>query len=339
MLHKLLEYFLSRDNGHQNLRETIETLQIIIYNIAITNPIDDRVRRLKKSNPKFNAKIGQHHIAIEYLKKIGFTEERENYYMPQVDFEEINRALDEVNEVAENIGLAPKLVPRTEITPEVFNPYKPAITKTNPDVPKINSREHDPIAITEAIKKIEENHDQLARQTSVSRDPVVYRISDGNLNATLARLNEEEKNRYQEDEERQINLRNIQRVMKEREELSKFQNKRKKQLEALQSREIYTRALIRIRFPDRTLLQGTFSVKETERDVYAFVASFLAQQGRKFHLFFSPPKTIVKATTKDLKSYAPATLLSFAWNDVNETLAEHGPFLNEDCLNRSQSLG
>lgn len=341
LLNILVEQLLSQENGSQSLRECIETLQIIIYNISSTNPIDDRVRRLKKSNPKFNAKVGRHQLAVDYLKKIGFREERENLFMPDVNFEDINRTLEEINEFAENIGIPAKIAPRLESKMEIeeFDPYKSTFTQRNPDIPKIVTREHDPIAIIEEIKKIEESHDQLARQTSVSRDPVVYIIQGNNLNAALNRLNEEEKSRQnQEDEERQLHLINIQKVMKEREAMSNFQNKRKKQLEALQKREVYTRTLVRIRFPDRTLLQGTFSVKETERDIYTFVARSLAQAGRNFHLFFAPPKTIVKATQNDLKSYAPASLLNFGWNDVSETLPEHGPFLKEELLNHSQPL-
>jgi hypothetical protein len=50
--------------------------------------------------------------------------------------------------------------------------------------------------------------------------------------------------------------------------------------------------IIRVRFPDRLLLQGSFLVLEAVNDLYAFVAEALVQT-RKFELFMAPPRQVI----------------------------------------------
>lgn len=50
-----------------------------------------------------------------------------------------------------------------------------------------------------------------------------------------------------------------------------FKNKRQEELERLQKKVIYTTSLIRVRFPDDYVLQGTFGALEKVENVYEFV--------------------------------------------------------------------
>jgi hypothetical protein len=83
-----------------------------------------------------------------------------------------------------------------------------------------------------------------------------------------------------------------------------------------------------VKFPDKILLQGEFSVKETARDLYQFVRSHLVQEGREFFLYENPLKRTIKDGSHVLQPLAPATILYFAWTGLDETNESHGPFIN-----------
>lgn len=57
----------------------------------------------------------------------------------------------------------------------------------------------------------------------------------------------------------------------------------------------YKKCFVRIRFPDRSELEGTFHPKENMRDVYLFVAECLRDQraANHFHLYVTPPKQVI----------------------------------------------
>ena len=61
------------------------------------------------------------------------------------------------------------------------------------------------------------------------------------------------------------------RFLAENEKNMKFRNKRQEELERIQKQQIYTTSLIRIRFPDEYVLQGTFGALERVSEVYKLV--------------------------------------------------------------------
>ena len=96
----------------------------------------------------------------------------------------------------------------------------------------------------------------------------------------------------------------------------------------------HTRSNVRIKFPDGYLLQGTFGALETVKDIYTFVGEclFIPPTERQFYLYETPPKKILdqKVHKNDLvtQRLVPSCMLYFAWADLDETKAEHGPFMN-----------
>ncbi|XP_063915283.1 tether containing UBX domain for GLUT4 isoform X3 [Zophobas morio] len=64
----------------------------------------------------------------------------------------------------------------------------------------------------------------------------------------------------------------------------------KKQLRQLHK---YKQSVIRVQFPDRTILQGSFKPRETIQDVKNFVKNYLEEENLDFHLYTTPPKSIL----------------------------------------------
>mmetsp|Transcript_19446 Transcript_19446/g.18566 ORF Transcript_19446/g.18566 Transcript_19446/m.18566 type:complete len:135 (+) Transcript_19446:933-1337(+) len=77
-------------------------------------------------------------------------------------------------------------------------------------------------------------------------------------------------------------------------ENQKFKNKRQEELEKVQTQQVHTTALIRVRFPDDYCIQGTFGALEKIQDVYNFVQENLATPTRQFYLYVTPPKKELK---------------------------------------------
>ena len=120
------------------------------------------------------------------------------------------------------------------------------------------------------------------------------------------------------------------RFLAENEKNQKFRNKRQEELEKVQKQAIYTTALIRIRFPDDYVIQGTFGALEKIENVYQFVKEHLALQDREFYLYETPPKRVLKDFTQTTKTakMVPSGMLYFAWSDLDQTRNTDGPFLD-----------
>uniref|UniRef100_G1NTY2 ASPSCR1 tether for SLC2A4, UBX domain containing n=1 Tax=Myotis lucifugus TaxID=59463 RepID=G1NTY2_MYOLU len=64
--------------------------------------------------------------------------------------------------------------------------------------------------------------------------------------------------------------------------------------------ERYPKVVLRVLFPDRYILQGFFRPSETVGDLQDFVRSHLGNPALPFHLFITPPKTILEDHTLTL---------------------------------------
>lgn len=77
--------------------------------------------------------------------------------------------------------------------------------------------------------------------------------------------------------------------------------------------ERYPKVVLRVLFPDRYILQGFFRPSETVGDLRDFVRSHLGNPALPFHLFITPPKTILEDHTLTLfqANLFPAALVHF----------------------------
>ncbi|XP_014774030.1 tether containing UBX domain for GLUT4 isoform X2 [Octopus bimaculoides] len=88
----------------------------------------------------------------------------------------------------------------------------------------------------------------------------------------------------------------------------------------------YKKATIRIHFPDRMVLQGTFHPREDVAALHQFVRDNLEDSKTVFHLYISPPKQILKDTSENLISakLVPASNVFFG------STHNKAPFLKAD---------
>ncbi|OMJ65960.1 hypothetical protein SteCoe_37370 [Stentor coeruleus] len=286
-----------------DLLQCMETLKTIIVNIIKSS--DAKFRKINKNNAKFIEKVGKFSSAINYLQSLGFQINGDFLFLIKENKSILEQEINRIDEVLENAR------------PSNFDPYKPSVVSTNFDNVKIESRENDPLLINQELQRLKSQE-----FPQVPRNPQILKVEAQNLQ-TYFRQIDQGIDLAQEDEIAQ--LANIQSVMRQREELSNFRSKRKNELVKAKSSVLY-KVIIRIRFPDKTILQGDFSVKETTRKLYEFVGENLIQKNREFYLYEVPLRKTIKNGNHNLAPFAPASILYFSWSDI-ETTEAHGPFL------------
>jgi len=95
----------------------------------------------------------------------------------------------------------------------------------------------------------------------------------------------------------------------------------------------YHRTLIRIHFPDKTVLQGMFRLRETVGALYDFVSSNLAQRTSAFSLYVTPPRQDLKEKQLTLMAagLVPAAKVYFGAKNASTT-AMTEKYLSDECM-------
>ncbi|XP_065310225.1 tether containing UBX domain for GLUT4 isoform X1 [Dermacentor albipictus] len=125
----------------------------------------------------------------------------------------------------------------------------------------------------------------------------------------------------------------------------------KRQREALENRPLETKqlreqryerlakhypvVLIRIYFPDRFVLQGTFLAEERVSDVLQFVRGFLRDGNMDFHLYTSPPKQVLDPQ----ETLAEANLVPASVVHFGGVMTPGVPLLRDDILGMVSTPG
>lgn len=91
----------------------------------------------------------------------------------------------------------------------------------------------------------------------------------------------------------------------------------------------YQKTIIRVMFPDRSVLQAVFSPTETIKEVIKFVSEYLENKSLLFYLYTTPPKCILPEDKKLIElNCVPRALLYFGTQEAQEKQN----FLREDIL-------
>ena len=306
----LLESLYRSIPDPSDLTNCVQTCQVILNNILM-HPTDSRLWEIKLNNRKFAEKVGRFPLAVAFLEQSGFRKDEIALKITNIDFDRLKKALEELNSFALRLNIPAKT---PEIPPEVpFNPYKSVIISINSEVPRLTSREHDPAIFTSQLQALAQAKEAVIRQEAVPRNPVIYHLPPD------LQVKSEDFEAIPEDvitpEEENLMLRNMQSILRMNEENSKFQNRRKRQLELETRRKVYAKVTVRVKFPDSVLLQGSFSALETNVDLYQFVQTMLRDQNRRFYLYMTPPKVRIKPVRQEkLEAMAPASIVYFAWD-------------------------
>lgn len=127
------------------------------------------------------------------------------------------------------------------------------------------------------------------------------------------------------------------RTLKNSLQSDRFKLKSRTEYENLIKTPIYTKADIRIKFPNEIILEGIFLLRETIGDIHNFIKDCLINPNEKFYLSTSPPLkryTNLSATIQSLGLY-PSTLLYINFPEIDFMKGEHsGNFLKPEVIEK-----
>mmetsp|Transcript_48697 Transcript_48697/g.120750 ORF Transcript_48697/g.120750 Transcript_48697/m.120750 type:complete len:470 (-) Transcript_48697:85-1494(-) len=121
-----------------------------------------------------------------------------------------------------------------------------------------------------------------------------------------------------------------------REQESVLRTQAQREMEAARRKRVYTKAMIRVRFPDGVTLQGTFSAAAPVSLLCEWVGSALREPGHSFELAVPRGKPLQEMNkTLEQVELVPASLLNFR---IHAAEMYDPPFLSEALLARMQQL-
>lgn len=127
------------------------------------------------------------------------------------------------------------------------------------------------------------------------------------------------------------------RILATKKEDKFLKTKKIREAEEAARKSKFTKAVIRVRFPDNHTLEVNFHPSETMQSLVDFLKRVLSQPDLPFYLYTTPPKKIIKDMSQDFfsASFIPGAIVYFSYDlpkgdDV--VAANSGPFLHEDAM-------
>ncbi|XAR51962.1 hypothetical protein NMG60_11006775 [Bertholletia excelsa] len=126
------------------------------------------------------------------------------------------------------------------------------------------------------------------------------------------------------------------RILATRKEDKFLKTRKIREAEEATRRARFTKACIRVRFPDDFTLEGTFHPSDTIQHLVDFLKKVIAQPEQPFYIYTTPPKKILKDMSQDFYSagFIPGAIVYFSYDlSKGDNVAPlSGPFLREDVL-------
>ena len=98
---------------------------------------------------------------------------------------------------------------------------------------------------------------------------------------------------------------------------------------ALATFQKFSKTNIRVRFPNRWELQGTFLSSESTAQLYEFVKKHITHSDRAFELYTTPPKIALPQTSFLRQKLVPAAIVYFSFVDKKEEVSS---YLTEEAM-------
>ncbi|KAL4450986.1 hypothetical protein ABPG74_021308 [Tetrahymena malaccensis] len=270
----------------QDLQKSISTTQRyidilnfikkIISNIA-ANPQEQKFRRIKQSNQHFQMNFLPNKDALEFMYLNNFKLDEEGIALADqdLDLETLNLSIIHIDNSI------------IEATPSNFNPYQTYTSGNEVLCARNLAQKEGFVNYYEELQKLKAKRLQVMSQPVSDRKTRVF-IQNQNQSRQMEMQNEAEV------EENQLLREFSDQLKKMIQNLDKqqFSSKSKQEYEKLLKDPVYTKSLIRIKFPQNVILEGNFCPMETIKHVIDFVALNLENPEVPFYLFQSPPRQV-----------------------------------------------
>ncbi|KAL9651665.1 hypothetical protein ABK040_001610 [Willaertia magna] len=182
---------------------------------------------------------------------------------------------------------------------------------------------------------MEEEEEDIKLENTVAKDIRLFKKGETSFNINFE--NVEESDFQLSQTELQSMISSLHKVQEGGALLTKQQREKL----AEKKERVYSKALIRVRFPDGLMVQGTFKPQHTLKHVYDFVIQTLQNPDTPIYLYVAPPIKRFDDLTQTLKEakLLPATLINVGLDLKNPNSKQFDePKLKEELLNQITEL-
>ena len=342
------------------------TLCKYLVNI-LENPSTEKYRRINTHNKAFQDKVSRVQGAIDFLLCVRFHFIDGSLVLEQQEDEEtlLRRALALLVGMMDSLEIPPEDRPtlrkprnddrKIEAT---FDPFKASILRTAPQPVRVGTNPHS----SESLSRTDAQLIQLQkRRMELEGDPM------GVDRNTLVVFPREEaapvKSDFRTDEGIDTDSSAISRTILQRviahtrpdNDGPPLTTKAIRDLQKAQRERVYSRTLIRIKFPDRVCVQAYFHPRNSSDDVYRWLSTCLRDDSSRtvtderysFELYLSPPritlplseeKTGGSCLTLAELQLVPAAVVHLAWKAVDGKTVDgcRGSYLQQHLVAETQ---
>lgn len=183
----------------------------------------------------------------------------------------------------------------------------------------------DPMEVESAKAKL------AAAKEKFGREIHVFETSGLSSSPTVASSNDEPDDFYE------FTAEDYYRILATKKEDKFLKTKKIREAEEAARKSKFTKAVIRVRFPDNHTLEVNFHPSETMQSLVDFLKGVLSRPDLPFYLYTTPPKKIIKDMSQDFfsASFIPGAIVYFSYDlpkGDDAAAANSGPFLQEDVM-------
>ena len=342
------------------------TLCKYLVNI-LDNPSTEKYRRINTHNKAFQDKVSRVQGAIDFLLCVRFHFIDGSLVLEQQEDEEthLRRALALLVGMMDSLEIPPEdrptlRKPRNDVRKieATFDPFKASILRTAPQPVRVGTNPNS----SESLSRTDAQLIQLQkRRMELEGDPM------GVDRSTLVVFPREEaapvKSDFRTDEGIDTDSSAISRTILQRviahtrpdNDGPPLTTKAIRDLQKAQRERVYSRTLIRIKFPDRVCVQAYFHPRNSSDDVYRWLSTCLRDDSSRmvtderysFELYLSPPritlplseeKTGGSCLTLAELQLVPAAVVHLAWKAVDGKTVDgcRGSYLQQHLVAEAQ---
>ena len=299
----------SEINNLDITREVFRIIHSVITNIC-KNPNEEKFRKIniEKIMTKYNYKS-----ILNFFLSIHFKQVDQYLYLtiPSAD---LNTILPELN----------SFIKANKLAESNFNPYQSSFASLNNDDKKLQKIASNEANFEELLLKEKQRRNKIIKEAKITRNPKAYKISEGyGLNQIIQAMNEKDDNLMNNSEDDKLIYKTSMELIKQNAN-NRFTLKSRSLFEAFIKTPVYIKSDIRLKFPDSTILEGSFALYEKVGDIYDFVRGYLKNPSCSFNISTTPPLkryTKLDDTIFSLKLY-PQILMYVNFDNTYEGLKE-----------------
>jgi hypothetical protein len=264
-----LMMILTEINNIDISREVFKIIYNVIQNI-VKNPNDEKYRKINivKLLSKYN------YISIKNLFQ----------YLHFQQVEEFMYIIGTTTQLNDFFMKLTTFITSNQIAKAEFNPYEASYSSLNNDKSKIKAISNTETNFEDLYKEELKRRKQIVNNAKIDHNPRIILSQNTNIFGDSYDMNIiDEKS----EDEKLIYKKSMELIQQNAND--RFTLKSRTKFEKLINTPIYTKSDIRFRFPDGTLLEGSFALYETIGDIYAFIGSLLKNNKEKFTISTTPP--------------------------------------------------